>query len=1032
MKKQSIINTFGLIVILVFAAPRTKAQQVTLTSNWKMQMATKVKESGTIISSKKFSPGGWLPATVPGTALTTLVNNRIYPEPLYGENNRPQIIPDSLSRINYWYRTTFDVPAQFTGKNIWLNFDGINYEAGIWVNGKNIGGIKGAFTRGVFEISKYLTPGKKTVLAVMISPQPHPGVPDEHTIIKGMGHNGGITAIDGPTFLCSIGWDWIPGIRDRDAGIWRKVFLSATGPVKLKDPIVTSEVSIPGLKSADLTIQTSVENVTDKPQSGILKGDIEGIIFQQPVKLEPNSKKLFTFDPAAYKQLHILNPKLWWPNGYGPQNLHKLYLRFILDGHVSDESTTNFGIREITYTVPQNDNLTLSVNGVPVLCKGGNWGMDEAMKRISRARLDAEIRMHKIANYTMIRNWVGQSTSDDFYDMCDKYGLMLWDEFFQPNPSDGPNPTDLNLYIANVREKILRYRNHPSIAVWCARNEGYPPANIDSALRKLMAELETKRLYQPSSTAGRGVNSGGPYFWRRPSDYYNYNEAFKTEVGSVSVPTLQSIHGMMPKKDWEVMNDDWAEHDLTSGAQSGIDFRKMIDTRYGKVINLADFTRKAQLANYEAYRAMYEGRNAKLFSPVSGVLTWMSNPAQPSFVWQLYHYDLEPNSSLFAARMGCEPQHIQLNEKTNELQVINNLSSPLNATAELKVYDNNSTIIYQQKFKVFAKPSAFTDLEAIKWPSALPDVYFVQLQLKDNADKVISRNFYWKANPIHPDNLSGLEKMAAAKLDANVQQVNKGGKCLLTVTLKNQGKTIALMTHLQLHRKASKERVLPVFYSDNYLSMVPGETRTLTIEADLANLNGEQPMILVDGWNVDVKPANGIALNKESQVTSWPETGLPIVYGAANNSARINCGGGAVGNFAADNYNFTAKGTVVDLGTVEPVAGSTVPSEIFSTARQANNLKYIFPMKVSTGKAYTINFYWADAQSDGPGKRVFDVLLNGNKLIDGYDIFAQAGGRNKGVVKQITGIVPDSDGNISILFARKSGGQPLINAIEIY
>ena len=174
--------------------------------------------------------------------------------------------------------------------------------------------------------------------------------------------------------------------------------------------------------------------------------------------------------------------------------------------------------------------------------------------------------MHQLANLNMIRNWVGQSTGEDFYELCDKYGILVWDEFFQPNPSDGPDPTDIHTYIANVRDKILRFRNHPSIALWCARNEGYPPPEIDAALRKLMAELEPTRRYQPSSTDGAGVRSHGPYSWRTPREFYNVtDDFFKTETGSVSVPTLESIHGMMPKKDWETINDDWAEHDFARG-----------------------------------------------------------------------------------------------------------------------------------------------------------------------------------------------------------------------------------------------------------------------------------------------------------------------------------------------------------------------------------------------------------------------------------------------------------------------------------
>ena len=331
-----------------------------------------------------------------------------------------------------------------------------------------------------------------------------------------------------------------------------------------------------------------------------------------------------------------------------------------------DIKEVTFGIRKITYSVPETDNLTISVNGVKVFCKGGNWGMDEAMKRIPRERLEAQIRMHQIANCTMIRNWVGQSTSSDFYDLCDKYGILLWDEFFQPNPGDGPNPADVPLYLSNVRDKILRFRNHPSIAIWCARNEGFPPKEIEESLKVLMKELEPVRHYQSSSTEGRGVNSGGPYYWRKPNEYYVFNEAFKTEIGSSSIPTLESVHGMMPEKDWEIINDDWAAHEMAKGYLRGDIYPEELNSRYGKALNLADFVRKGQMMNYEASRAMYEGRNAKLFNPCSGVLTWMSNPAQPSFFFQFYHHDLEPNSALFATKKACEPIHIQLNEKRRE------------------------------------------------------------------------------------------------------------------------------------------------------------------------------------------------------------------------------------------------------------------------------------------------------------------------------------------------------------------------------
>src|SRR5690242_9761585 len=215
---------------------------VVIATGWQLQDAAKVPETGDAISQAKFEPQGWYAATVPGTVLTSLVNDGVFPEPLYGENNRPDKIPESLCRTPYWYRVAINVPKSYKHRNIWLNFDGINYAAEVWVNGKQVGNIKGAFIRGRFDISSLVQPGKQAIVAVRVSPQPHPGVPHEHTIRNGMGRNGGITAIDGPTFLSTIGWDWIPAIRDRDTGIWQKVYLSATGPVVMKDPQVTTDL----------------------------------------------------------------------------------------------------------------------------------------------------------------------------------------------------------------------------------------------------------------------------------------------------------------------------------------------------------------------------------------------------------------------------------------------------------------------------------------------------------------------------------------------------------------------------------------------------------------------------------------------------------------------------------------------------------------------------------------------------------------------------------------------------------------------
>ncbi len=860
--------------------------QESLIGGWRMQDVVKVSAPASTVAGPNYSTAGWYQATVPGTVLTTLVDHKIYPEPLYGENMRA--IPESLNKTSYWFRTTLTIPASYRGRRTWLHFGGINYSAEIWVNSRQIGSMRGAFLRGDFDITDVVKPNTQAVVAVLVHPEPHPGVPHEHTVKLGMGRNGGETAIDGPTFLSTIGWDWMPAVRDRDTGIWLPVTLSATGPVVLRNPDVTSVLS-PDHGSADLAFSTSLENRTASIVTGTLIGVITGdgreVDFTKEITIGSNTKSVTSLTAASTPALHILNPKLWWPNGYGDPNLYTLSVRFETASGTSDKQMFHFGIRTVDYEVPDSENLTIVVNGVKVMVRGGDWGMDEAMKRIPYDRLDAQFHMHALAHLNMIRNWVGQSTSPDFYDLADKYGILLWDEFFQPNPSDGPNVTDIPTYLANVTDKVLRFRTHPSIVVWCARNEGKPPEQLDQALATLMANLDPRRLYQSSSTDGRGVSSHGPYYWRAPNLFYPFNEAFKTEIGSVSIPTLESIQGMMPEKDWESINDDWAEHDMAAGAQRGNEYPFVLARRYGRIRNLADFVRKGQMANYEAFRAMYESRNSKMFRETTGILTWMSHPAQPSFVWQLYHYDLEPNSALYATQKAAESVHVQLNEADHNVEVVNNLGQALqNVKLTQSIYRFDGTLDKQQTMSIDSIAASTTKkIVFFEVNSNISEIYFIKLDLTDATGKLLSTNFYWQA--VAQDNYAELTDLPTVTLAVQAQSHVIGDKTIFDVTVKNPTPNIALMTHLQLHQKGSGRRVLPVFYSDNYLSLAPGESRALTIEAATKDLSGEAAL-LVDGYNINVTPVDGpiaVRLNENAQPLHWPASNL---VPAASTSGR--------------------------------------------------------------------------------------------------------------------------------------------------
>ncbi len=818
----------------------------------------------------------WYRATVPGTVLTTLVNNQVYPEPLYGENNRPNIIPDSLARTSYWYHTELTVPAAFAGRRVWLNFEGINYIAEIWVNGTRVGDIKGAFQRGQFDVTALVTAGQPAGVAVYISPPANAGDPWEKTVANGRGPNGGVLSKDGPTFLAALGWDWIPGIRDRNIGIWRQVTLSASGPVLVVDPFVTTELPLPSTAYADVTIETRVRNVSDAPQSGVVSGRLGDIAFQSgAVTVPAHGTQVVRLSPATTPALRVRDPKLWWPNGYGEPNLYALSLSFTLNGAPSDTRTLNVGIRQVAYFADGSTNLTLSVNGVPVFAQGGNWGMDEAMKRIPRERLEAEIRMHQLAHYTIIRNWVGQSTSEDLFDLCDRYGIMVWDEFFEPNPNNNGRPNgstdasddvrDIPMYLANVRDTLLRYRNHPSIVIWCGRNEGDPPVELDHGNAAIVKELDPTRYYQSSSTSGHGVISNGPYHWQLPKEYYigesgnpgnkPLEEAFKTEIGSASIPTLEALQAMMPEKDWfdqNFPNDDWAEHDLVTGNGNPaiFPFQTGLAKRYGAYASLPEFARKAQLADYETFRAMYEAHLSRLFAPCTALITWMSVPAQPCLLWQIMDYSLEPCASFFAVQKACEPIHLMMTQDNFHAYVVNHTPQALTGyTVRLRVFNLDGAPQTDDSFPVPSAPaSRAADLGEIMFPAKSSPVHFVKLELADAAGKIVSDNFYWHETVA--DNLTALDTMPEVTLDPKMVRHDAAGKVLLDVTLSNPTTHIALMTHVQLRNRRTNARVLPAYYTDNYVSLLPGESKTITIEAAAAALGADEPLVMLDGWNV--------------------------------------------------------------------------------------------------------------------------------------------------------------------------------------
>ena len=694
---------------------------VPIESGWDMTLDEWAGTTSGQVLSGPYDTSAWVPATVPGTVLTTLVEQGHLPDPVEGFNNLH--IPEALSRHSWWYRRSFSLPGGFRalrGGHVWLEFDGINHQAEIWLNGTQVGELTYPLARAAFDVTSALRAGGTQVLAVSIAPMPHPGSPGDKGPDGISFENSSEVYLDSPTYLSVSGWDWMPAVRDRVAGIWNHVRLRATGDAVLGDPWVdTSLPDLPSTGTAEVTLVVPVRNAGTSAADITVTAALDKVTVSTTVPVGAGQSADVTFAPSDYPALRLREAKLWWPNGYGQPNLHDLVMTATVGGAVSDSRTRRVGLRQYDYasslpididfttdratqtenfpaqsaryvriygetratqwgfsiwtlsvfntaspatdlalnqptTASSIDNtgdepgnatdgnpntrwssaysddqwiqvdlgstvtfdqivivweqayaltyaiqvssdgstwtdvlsvnnapvpLKISVNGVPVLCRGGNWGWDELLRRMLPDRMNNVIAMHRDMNFTMIRNWSGNSNREEFFAACDSNGIMVWNEFWQ---TDGlfPPSSSYDAFLDIAQDTILRYRSHPCIAVWCGANESEPPADIDSGLSAAVSQLTPGLLYQGNSAAGV-VTGGGPYSWVNPVSYFSGSTyetgsfGFHTEIGIPTVPVTESMRNLIgntPDQDYDlpiaISSADQASQTVIFSAQS--------------------------------------------------------------------------------------------------------------------------------------------------------------------------------------------------------------------------------------------------------------------------------------------------------------------------------------------------------------------------------------------------------------------------------------------------------------------------------
>lgn len=882
-----------------------------ITKGW--EMIEGYKTTGQPIFNADFNSSKWYNATVPGTVLTTLVEQGVYPDPYFGVNNL--VIPDTLSRMDWWYRVAFNSPKSDQNKKSFIILNGINYKAEVWLNQKLLGVIAGAFKQKEFDVSNVIKSNQKNILAIKIIPPPNPGYPHEQSQIEGAGRNGGSLDLDGPTFISSLGWDWMPGIRDRNIGIWQDVFLRVGGPVTIDYPQIITDLHLPDTTKASITVKTTLTNHSDKPIDVNFKGKVEDILFEKAVALKAGERKEIVFNPNQYNQLNLKNPRLWWPNGYGLPNLYNMELSAFVKNEESDKQLIRFGIRELTYemtvdapqkpawrveynpikaadfeesifdnmqrrvaypyppsSVPEKERvwipklrknmglsafeelkdtvmspfLVFKVNGKRIYCKGGNWGMDDAMKRSSRERLEPAFRLHRDANFTMIRNWTGESTEEVFYDLADEYGLLVWNDFWLSKDFQDLDVFDTQLFLDNARNVVKRYRNHPSIAIWCARNEGFPLKTLSEGCAEIIQQEDGTRHYTPSSRH-LNLSKSGPWIYHaNPKRYARDVYGFSTEIGIPSVPTAESMRTMMAEEDLWPISDVWAYHDFHEvGAWNRKVYKRTIKNLLGEPVDLEDFCKKAQIINLESHQAMFEAWNSKLWNNASGVMLWMSHPAWPSTNWQIYSWDYETLGSFYGTKKACEPIHIQLNQIDRKVEIINTtLNLYKNSKIKVKIFDINAKLLSKKeaRYDINENELTMTDLK-LQYPKI--NCFLVSMELFDKKGILLSENKYWLSGKENKRDFSAMNQLENIKLTGKV--IKKGNSYFVKII--NPSQIVAVSVKLNLRDVTTNKRVLPAYFSEGYFTLLPGESKLVSFDYHEKTVK-KKLKITAEGYNI--------------------------------------------------------------------------------------------------------------------------------------------------------------------------------------
>lgn len=862
------------IVLLASCASDEKVNYTTeLNNDWQIQSADNVTVSGAEISQAAYQANNWVIGNIPATVMTILRENGEYPDLFMGDNIDK--IDDNRFKQPWWYRKSFEVSHIDKDAFYQLRFEGLNYKANIWINGHVIGeasAVEGPFSRWTFEVTEYLIAGQNTIAVEVIPPV-----------------RGDLT----------IGFvDWNPAAPDQNMGLWRGVELIQSKSISIESPFVNTKLSRENWQDADLTITTLVTNHSEKAEIATITAVVEGIgVVTKDVELKGGESRDVSITATDNPLLSVKNARLWWPNNLGEPHMYNMTVTAKVNGYISQQIDTRFGIREIEEYWNEQGYKGWKVNGQPLTIKGAGW-VDDMFLADSKEKVRAQVEYVKHMNLNCIRLEGFWGRDKTIYEAADENGLLImvgWSCHWEWEPYCGRPETnfmaitgqeEIERHALSYRDQVLYLRNHPSVFLWVFGSDKLPVPELEAKLNDYITNVDASRPilaackyqdfgtdhYNHSVVSGTtGVKMLGPYGYVPPVYWYIDTIAggaygFNTETGpGPQVPPVESIKKMIPADKLWPINDIWNFHCGRHQFGSLDRYLNSFNKRYGEANSLEEFAFKSQISNYEAIRPMFEAFQSNKYE-ATGVIQWMLNSAWPEMFWQLYDYYLMPNGAFYGTKKACEPLNAVFNYKDRNIYWVNDFNSVKeNQTISVEVFDIDSKLLYSEK--VLVNMDAHSSGLAFEMPhiDGLTSTYFVNLELFGEGNELVTNNFYWlstKADemlfeettwvytpPKDYANLQGLNTMPKVDVDATWTQRTDAEYTYFECQLVNTSNQIAFFIEAAVVDKTSDEVIVPVFWNDNYISIMPNETKTITAKI-ATSLLPDAIDFRVEGWNL--------------------------------------------------------------------------------------------------------------------------------------------------------------------------------------